>query len=67
MPSTKPKKLTKKALDAQIESFYYKHGQGVEISVMDITKLFNDCRKAYADAEDLEQAVIAAVAKYRKN
>jgi tetratricopeptide (TPR) repeat protein len=60
-----PKKLTGKKLDKQIEQFYYKHAQGTQINVMDIGKLYKDCRAAYEAGEDLEQAVIKAIAKYK--
>lgn len=56
-----------KQLDQQIERFYYKHGQNVQISILDIPKVYARGRAAAAAGADIEQAVIAAIAKYRAN
>ena len=56
-----------KELDKKIERFYYQHGNGIQIDIMSISKVFADCQKAHLSGQDLEQAVIEAVAKYRLN
>ena len=55
----------KDPLDAQIEQAYYKNCAGTQIDIMDISKLFADARAAVQAGGDLEQAVIAAIQKYK--
>lgn len=69
-----PKKLTGKKLAEAISKAYYKQGNGVQINIMDITKIFDAGKAAYeggATVEEaekaLEEAMIASVAKYRLN
>jgi len=65
------KKVTSKAsgkkLDDEIAALYKKHGDGVQINMMDIMKIYKDCRDAAAAGTSLEEAMIAAIAKYRLN
>jgi hypothetical protein len=56
-----------KALDNQIEKAYYRQGHGVQISIMDIGKIFSECRAAVLAGGDLDAAIGTAIAKYRKN
>jgi len=56
-----------KRLDKEIEQTYYRHGSGVQISILDISKVFADCRAAHAEGTDLDTAVLAAIARYRQN
>jgi hypothetical protein len=60
----KRKSKAEKVLDAQIERAYYKHAQGKSIDVMKITKLYDDARSAVVSGSSVDDAVIAAVAKY---
>jgi hypothetical protein len=54
-------------LDSQIEKEYYAQGSGVQINIMDITRIFSDCRAAVGAGTSLKDAVAAAIAKYRQN
>ncbi len=55
-------------LDKQIEAIYYKVASGVQINIMNISKLFRLATDLHTqDGLDLETAVKAAVAKYREN
>ena len=57
-----------KKLDKNIEQEYYKQGHGVQINIMDITKVFRDCREDVTqNGLSLEMAVSNAIAKYRMN
>ena len=56
-----------KKLDKEIERAYYQHGQGVAINIMDIGKVFADCRAAVLAGGSLDEAVKTAIAKYRQN
>lgn len=64
-----PKKLKGKALDREIERVYKQYGQGVQIGIMDIPKIFRAGREAYetGGAEALAVAIQDAVARLRKN
>ena len=61
------KTKAQKQLDKDIETFYYRHGQNVEISVLDIPKVYRDGHAAAAAGSSVEDAVIAAIARYRRN
>lgn len=68
-----------KQVDGLVEKFYTKHGQGVQIDVMDIGKIYERGQAAAQAAKDageavgasvehgVESAVIAAIAQFRKN
>ena len=69
-----PKKLSGKKLDKAISDAYYKHGNRVQINMMDITKIYDAGKKAYEGAETVEaadaaldEAMKAAIAQYRIN
>ena len=51
-------------LDKAIERAYYIMGQGKQINIMDIGKLFNDCRTAVSIGEPLNEAMGKAISKY---
>lgn len=61
------KKQTKeqKALDKEISYHWARRASGVPVPMLDIPKIFADCRDAHARGESIESAVDAAVAKYR--
>lgn len=61
------KVLKGKRLDKEIERIYYLHGFGVQVDIMDIPRIFADCRRVYESGGDLDLAVREAIAKYRKN
>jgi len=54
-------------LDSQIEAIYYRTCQNVQISVLDIGKVFAAGRAAAGAGQDIEAAVVATVAQLRKN
>lgn len=49
-----------KQLDRFIETTFYRHFTGVEIRLLDITKIYAAGRKAGAEGGDIEAAVLAA-------
>jgi hypothetical protein len=51
-----------KQLDKQIERLYYQHAQGRQIPVLKIVQIYVAGRTAAAAGEDVEAAVIAAIA-----
>lgn len=64
------RKLSKRqlaAIDRQIELMYYRVAQGVQISILDIGKVYDAGRAAIAAGADLEAAIVAAVAQLRRN
>lgn len=54
-------------IDNLIEAEYYKQASGVQVSVMDIGKIFAECRADLLAGKTMENAVKSAIAKYRKN
>ena len=54
-------------VDNEIERVYYLHGSGVQVSVLDIPKIFTAGREAAAAGVSIEAAVKDAIAKYRTN
>lgn len=72
-PKAAPK-LKGKKLDDAISKAYYRNGQGVQVNIMDIGKIYDAGKKAYEAADTveaadaaLEEAMKAAIAKYRQN
>lgn len=63
----KKKKLSKKALEREIEKVFNRVGHGVQIGIMDLGSIFKAGEKAYAAGEDMERAIKAAIEKVRKN
>lgn len=61
------KKLSKKQIDKLIEQTYYKYGSGIQIDIMNIQKVFDAGHAAYSAGQSLDDAIIAAIAKYREN
>ena len=53
-----------KELDKEIERCYYKHCNGKPINILDIPKVFQRGKDARASGQDVEQAVIAAIAEF---
>ncbi len=64
------KKLTAKKVDALINDVYCQNCSGIQISVMDIWKVFNVGRNALAAGatrEELTTRIVAFVQTIRKN
>lgn len=69
-PLTKEQKAAKKAekaIDEQIASAYHRHGNGVQINIMDISNIYKDCKAATTTGKTMDEAMIAAIEKYRQN
>jgi len=67
---TKEQKAAKKAdkaLEDQIASAYHCHGNGVQINIMDISNIYKDCKATTSTGKTMDEAMIAAIEKYRKN
>lgn len=73
--AAKRKSKFEKQVDGLVEKFYRQHGQGVQIDVMDIGKIYAAGLEAATAAQAteanlegaVEQAVIAAIGRLRKN
>lgn len=63
----KPSRKQLAAIDRQIELTYYRVAQGVQISILDIGKIYAAGRAAIEAGADLEAAIVAAVAQLRRN
>lgn len=68
-----PAKLKGKKLDSLITT-YYKYGNGVQIDMMSIPKIYQEAQTAYNAAATPEEgekavdtAIQASIAKYRRN
>jgi hypothetical protein len=67
--SAKAKRLAN-AVDKEIESAYYRRCSGIQINIMDISKVFKAGRAAYdggARGSELEDAIAAFVQTIRQN
>lgn len=53
-----------KQLDKDIEQLYYRHGNGRQINIMKIGKLFADAKTSHLAGATLEDAVKAAIEKH---
>jgi hypothetical protein len=56
-----------KALDREINTLYVQSCSGIQISIMDIPKVFAAAKKARAEGRDMKDAIIAFVNSIRKN
>ena len=68
--ATRAETRAAKLLDERIEALYYKRCSGIQISIMDISKVFRDGREAAAKGLDdvaLGDAILAFVNTIRKN
>ncbi len=52
------------SIDKQIEQAYYRLAQGKQIGIMDIPKLFSDCRLTVSAGVAVDDAVRVAIDKY---
>lgn len=55
----------KNARDRLIEAAYRRHGSGVTIDLFSIPKIFAVGHAAIAAGEDLDAAIVGAIARYR--
>lgn len=54
-------------IEKQVEQAFYKVGFGVQINIMNLSKITKAGVDAYLAGQDLENAVAEAVAKYKEN
>lgn len=54
-------------LDKTIEAAYYRRCSGVQISLLDIPRVFAEGKRAAAAGEDIEAAIVAFVETVRTN
>lgn len=52
------KTKAEKALDMEIEKLYKKHCSNIQISMMDIPKVFEAARKARHEGKDMGEAIV---------
>jgi hypothetical protein len=53
--------------DSAIEQAWYRLASGIQVNMMDIPKIFKECREAMQSGQSVEDVVKAAIAKYRLN
>jgi hypothetical protein len=63
----KPSTRTLNAQRRQIERAYYRLASGIQISILDITHIFDAGHAAIDAGTDLDAALAAAIQQYRKN
>ena len=56
-----------KQVEKDVETAFYKHSNGVQISVMDLGKITKAGKEAAKNGTSIEEAVKEAIAKYRCN
>ena len=56
----------KSPIEAEFDRCYGIHGNGVQINIMDMSKLYKEATEP-KEGETIEQATIKAIAHYRKN
>jgi hypothetical protein len=53
--------------DDAFNTAWSKQASGVQVNIMDMSKIFNECRASVAAGVSLEDAVNVCIVKYRKN
>jgi hypothetical protein len=66
-PGRRSQKSAEKALDHAIGVAWARHMSGVQVSVMEIPRIFRDIKLEIASGAPLEQAVISVGSRYRVN
>lgn len=56
-----------KVIEDQVEAAFKRHANCVQINIMDLSNVMNAGRKAIMAGQSLDEAMMAAVAKYRQN
>jgi hypothetical protein len=56
-----------KALEREYDSTYSRLGHGVQVNIMDLGKMRDEALAAVKGGATMEDAVKAAIAKYRQN
>ncbi|TXI90556.1 MAG: hypothetical protein E6Q36_01335 [Chryseobacterium sp.] len=62
-------RITKKAIEKEIDDSFSRHGQNIQFDIMDLGKIADAGRAAVASGglEAIDEAVKNAIQKYRKN
>lgn len=67
-PARKPRQSrVDREIEHEIDRLFYKHGANVQFNVMDLSKITQAGKQAHAAGQDIEPAIIAAIAAVRKN
>lgn len=61
------KTKAEKALDNQIDALYREHCCNIQISILDIPRVFAHAKQAHAEGKDLKEAIVSFVNSIRKN
>lgn len=56
-----------KALDREIDLLYKQNCANIQVSIMDIPRIFAEAKKARAEGRDMKDAIISFVNSIRKN
>jgi hypothetical protein len=56
-----------KALDREIDKLYRENCSGIQVSIMDIPRIFAEAKKARAEGRDMNDAIVSFVNTIRKN
>jgi hypothetical protein len=64
---TRAEKIAAKKLDAEINKLYCENCSGIQIDIMDISKVFDVAKKARAEGRDMKDAIVSFVQTIRKN
>ena len=57
----------KDTVEMAIEQEWYKQGSGVQINIMNISKVFKDCKVEMKQGKTVQEAIANAIVKYREN
>ena len=58
---------TDKQLDKDIERAWYRLASGVQVNIMDIPKIFRECRVAVLAGQPLDTIVQECIGRYRQD
>lgn len=63
------KRLTKeeKRIDNVINEAFKRHGHGVQVPIMSLPRIFDACRIAVSQGQDVDQTMIDQLSLYRVN
>lgn len=64
---TRAEKIAAKKLDREIEILYRQNCSGIQIHMMDISKVFDAAKLAHKEGREMKQAIIAIVEELRQN
>ena len=56
-----------KALEQEFTATYSRLGDGVQVNIMDLSKIHNEAMEAVKNGASMDEAVTAAIKKYRQN